>query len=42
MMAPIPYDLQDLRSRITSVFATVDCDMLKRVWEEFDFGWMVG
>lgn len=34
---PMPRDLQDLRQRITTAFATIDRDMLKRVWEEFDF-----
>ena len=30
-------DLQDLRQRITKAFSTIDRNMLKRVWEEFDF-----
>ena len=33
----MPSDLQDSCQRITTTIATIECDMLKRVWEEFDF-----
>ncbi|KAJ4430355.1 hypothetical protein ANN_22571 [Periplaneta americana] len=34
---PLPRDLQELKTRIREAAATVTEDMLKRVWEEFDY-----
>ncbi len=34
---PMLFDLQDLRQRITTAFATIDRCMLKRVKQDFDF-----
>ncbi|KAJ4451225.1 hypothetical protein ANN_02685 [Periplaneta americana] len=34
---PLPRDLEELKTRIREAAATVTEDMLKRVWEEFDY-----
>ncbi|KAJ4447284.1 hypothetical protein ANN_09288 [Periplaneta americana] len=34
---PLPRDLEELKTRIREAAATVTDDMLKRVWEEFDY-----
>ncbi|KAJ4448366.1 hypothetical protein ANN_10382, partial [Periplaneta americana] len=34
---PLPRDLEELKTRIREAAAMVTEDMLKRVWEEFDF-----
>ena len=37
LMPPMPHDLQDFHQRITTTFAKIDHDMLKRVYGKFDF-----
>ena len=34
---PLPDNLQDLHNSITAAVAVVDCDMLKRAWNEMDY-----
>ena len=34
---PMPRDSQDLRENVTTAFATIDRDILKRVKEKYDF-----
>ncbi|KAJ4442050.1 hypothetical protein ANN_11916 [Periplaneta americana] len=37
LAGPLPRDLEELKTRIREAAATVTEDMLKRVWEEFDY-----
>jgi hypothetical protein len=34
---PLPNDLQELRQRINAAVATINRDMLERVWTEMDY-----
>ena len=34
---PVPTNLQELRECITTAMVLIDCDMLTRVWNEFDY-----
>ena len=36
---PLPASLEELRARITEAVATIDVDMIHRIWEEIVYGW---
>jgi hypothetical protein len=36
-VAPLPVSLEELRARITEAVATVDADMIRRIWDEIAY-----
>jgi hypothetical protein len=36
---PLPASLEELRARITEMIATIDADMIHRIWDEIAYRW---
>jgi hypothetical protein len=36
---PLPASLEDLWAQITEVVATIDADMIPRIWDEIAYRW---
>jgi hypothetical protein len=36
---PVPKSVEELQARITEAVATIDADMIHRIWEEIIFRW---
>ena len=36
---PLPASLEELQARITEAVATINVDMIYRIWDEFPYRW---
>jgi len=36
---PLPASLEELRARITEAGATIDADIIRRIWDEIAYRW---